>query len=129
MSKRKHSEEIKKWADNKDAVVWIFVYEWVVLKAYPHWLEENDYKTILPEYAEAWQAFLDGELEVTGHHDDDWEDWPGQPPAFDLPSAHYRRKPKPQEYWLNLDTHSWQQCTPREETTYRWLLVREVNNE
>ena len=129
MSKRKHADEIKKWADNKDAVVWVFDHEWVVLKGYPHWLEGNDYKTILPEYAEAWQAFLDGELQVIGHPDDDWVDWCENPPAFDMSSSHYRRKPKPKDYWLNLDTHTWHYCKPIQETRCRWLLVREVTIE
>ena len=128
MSKRKHAEEIKKWADNKDAVVWYVNYGWRVVEGYPQWLEEYDYKTILPEYAEAWQAFLDDELQVTEHYGD-WEDWSAQSPAFDLPPEKYRRRPKPKEYWLNLDTHTWQQCTPIEETRYRWLLVREVTDE
>ena len=94
MNKRKNAEEIKKWADNKDAVVWVFVNEWVIQSAPPRWLEKNDYKTILPEYAEAWQAFLDGELQAIIHGADDWVDWPARSPAFDLPSTHYRRKPK-----------------------------------
>ena len=129
--KRKHTLEIKKWADHKDAVVWVFDHEWVVLKGYPHWLEGNDYKTILPEYTEAWQAFLDGELQVSDpdHHGVVWVDWCWQPPAFDLPPECYRRKPKPREYWLNLDTNTWNYCKPREETRYRWLLVKEVTNE
>ena len=125
MSERKHAAEIKKWADNKDAVVWYDSYGWRVVEG-PLWLEENDYKTILPEYAEAWQAFLDGELQVIMHHDDDWVDWREQPPVFDMSSSHYRRKPKPEEYWLNLDTHTWNHSEPTEGTAYKWLLVREV---
>ena len=127
MSKRKHADEIKKWADNKDAVVWFFDGEWRSVSGYPQWFEKYDYKTILPEYAEAWQAFLDGELQVIGHPDDDWVDWCENPPAFDMSSSHYRRKPKPKEYWLNLDTNTWNYCKPMlGETQYKWLLVREV---
>ena len=132
MNKRKNAEEIKKWADNKDAVVWVFVNEWVIQSAPPRWLEKNEYKTILPEYAEAWQAFLDGQLQVIIHSTDDWVDWRWLSPAFDLPSTHYRRKPKSREYWLNLDTRTWQSQEPiksAQARRFKWLLVREVNDE
>ena len=105
MSKRKHADEIKKWADNKDAVVWFFDGEWRAATAYPQWYEKYDYKTILPEYAELWQAFLDGELQV-GDPDLNgvvWVDWCEQPPAFDLPPECYRRKPKPKNIYVVED--------------------------
>ena len=127
MSKRKHAEEIKKWADNKNAVAWFFDGEWKVAMGYPLWHEKYDYKTILPEYAEAWQAFLDGALQIYQVHDNNWVDCGTEPPPlFDLASRHYRRKPKPKEYWLNLDTHTWNHSEPIQETQYKWLLVREV---
>jgi len=111
MSKRKHAEEIKKWAENKDAVVWRFDCEWWCGKGCPQWFEKYDYKTILPEYAELWQAFLDDELQVADpdNYGVVWVDWCEHPPAFDLPPDHYRRRPKPKNIYVVEDDngHPW----------------------
>ena len=70
MSKRAHADEIIKWASNKEAVVWyrnppnVPNRRWLPMADKPSWLTKVEYKTILPEYAEAWQAWLDGELSL-----------------------------------------------------------------
>ena len=61
----------------------------------PHWSPEVQYKTILPEYAEAWRAWLDGELEVLGYKDE-WALF-AKLPSFANSPEYYRRKPKDPE--------------------------------
>ena len=103
MSKRKHADEIIKWASNKDSVVFCRSFkptgetEWIPVSGDPSWLSKVEYKTILPEYAEAWQAWLDGELQVTGHNRGWWDLSSKGPPRFDNPPEDYRRKPKDPE--------------------------------
>lgn len=97
MSKRAHADEIIKWASDENAVVFCRSFdptgesEWITLPD-PHWSPEVQYKTILPEYAEAWQAWLDGELEVLSHKDE-WVLF-AKLPSFSNPPEFYRRKPK-----------------------------------
>ena len=101
MNKRAHADEIIKWASNKDAVVWYRNppndpnHRWLPMAAKPSWLPEVEYKTILPEYAEAWQAWLDGELEVLGYKDE-WVLF-AKKPSFANSPEYYRRKPKDPE--------------------------------
>ena len=102
MSKRAHADEIIKWASNKDAVVFRNCRPnqegnrgWLPVAGAPEWFPENEYKTILPEYAEAWQAWLDGELEVLGYKDE-WVLF-AKLPSFANSPEYYRRKPKEPE--------------------------------
>ena len=100
MSKRAHADEIIKWASDKDSVVFCRSFdptgesEWITVPD-PHWSPEVQYKTILPEYAEAWQAWLDGELEVLGYKDE-WVLF-AKLPSFANSPEYYRRKPKDPE--------------------------------
>ena len=100
MSKRAHAGEIAKWASDKDSVVFCRSFdptgesEWIAVPD-PHWSPEVQYKTILPEYAEAWKAWLDGELEVLSHK----EEWVlfAELPSFANSPEFYRRIPKDPE--------------------------------
>ena len=103
MSKRAHADEIIKWANNKDAVVFCRNStpdpgepEWSPSLGEPLWFPSLESKTILPEYAEAWQAWLDGELQI--FNDRGWRDFSCKtPPFFDSRPENYRRKPKEPE--------------------------------
>lgn len=118
---RKHSNLIKLWADNKDATVWTndFYRGWTD-DWYPAWLEDVEYRVILPEYKEAWQAYLDGELQV-GDDGRDWIDWgTGDAPMFDSPPSDYRRKPKIQYKGCTLK--------PENATENLYYVVKTKNN-
>ena len=100
MSKRANADEIIKWANNKDSVVWrnmgMF---WAAILPEPRWLPGCEYKTILPEYADAWHAWLDGELQI--FNDRRWRDFSCKtPPFFGEPPEKYRRKPKEEKEQL-----------------------------
>ena len=74
MTRRPHADEIVKWASDIDSVVWrLFIPaqngepRWAPAASSPGWLSDVEYKTILPEYDEAWQVWLDGELQIKLH--------------------------------------------------------------
>jgi hypothetical protein len=93
--KRPHADLIKKWADNDDSHIWYYnkyTEEWEKCPL-PIWEKTVQYAVILKEYAEAWQAWMDGELQVVTV-EGKWTEWPGlRPPSFDAPASNYRRKP------------------------------------
>ena len=106
MSKRAHADEIIKWSSDKDAVVFCRNSttisgepEWYPTEGVPLWFPTLQYKTILPEYAEAWQAWLDGELQI--RDETGWFAWfavdDDDVPGFDLDPEEYRRIPKEPE--------------------------------
>ena len=103
MSKRAHADEIIKWSSDKDSVVFCRSFdptgesEWIPVPD-PHWSPEVQYKTILPEYADAWQAWLDGELQVKGLSK--WFTYGLCVPDFGLEPEKYRRKPKEEKEQL-----------------------------
>ena len=102
MSARPHADLIKKWADNADAVVWQLngfgSNEWVAI-APPYYWCSSTYAVILPEYAEAWQAYLDGALQDRFRGGGTWYDWKeNADPAFNNPPECYRRKPAQLRY-------------------------------
>ena len=101
MSKRAHADEIIKWASDEDAVVFYRFGggKWSSTSGGLSWLHSLEYKTILPEYAEAWQAWLDGELQI--RDETGWFAWfavdDDDVPGFDLDPEEYRRIPKESE--------------------------------
>ena len=102
MSARPHADLIKLWADNADAVVWQLngfgSNEWVAI-APPYYWCSSTYAVILPEYAEAWQAYLDGALQIQA--EGAWCDWSPtmyHHPAFTDHPGNYRRKPAQPRY-------------------------------
>ena len=101
MSARPHADLIKLWAENADAVVWQLngfgSNEWVAIAPPYYWCSITKYAVILPEYAEAWQAFLDGALQESSNYD--WDDWScTAPPSFCKSPECYRRKPAQPRY-------------------------------
>ena len=92
---RPHADLIKKWADNENAEVWVYetvhTKKWTITKV-PTWERNSKYSVVLPEYKEAWQAYLDGELQISLLGE--WEDWNAGIPVFDNPPERYRRAPK-----------------------------------
>lgn len=58
---------------------------------YPQWHSENEYRVVPSEYAEAWQAYLDGELVILVGGS--WEKYKesGEAPRFILSPDHYKR--------------------------------------
>ena len=103
MPRHKHADQMIKLANNSDAVVWCKSRkkgEWVKLKGIgsASWNPENEYRTILPEFADMWQAFLDGELEFRPTHECEWEKWTiTRGPNFNSPIENYRRTPSGEE--------------------------------
>ena len=104
MPRHKHADQMIKLANNSDAVVWVKteVSKWTKLGWTPGWEEEHEYRTILPEFSDLWQAFLDGELEFKSSHKSEWEKWtteqdPNFVPNFDSSIECYRRTPSGEE--------------------------------
>lgn len=76
-----------------DAEVWVCGGEYKIWEVTdePNWQKDLNYRVILPEYAEAWQAYLDGCLQIKGC--DGWCDWnPAIVPTFNHGLSHYRRR-------------------------------------
>lgn len=94
MGARKHAEMIKLWGDNEDAAVWRKNADGWYYDAYPRWLDDREYRVILPAYKEAWKAYLHGELQ-TLLLPCEWKCW-NKPfaPLFINPPHEYRRKPR-----------------------------------
>ena len=93
---RRHADKIILWANNKDAEVWHHLNgEWSQLTTSPCWSEETEYAVVLPEFKEAWMAWLDNELEFLGTNGF-WDSWrlTDGVPAFNKSPDKYRRKPK-----------------------------------
>ena len=104
MPRHKHADQMIKLANNSDAVVWCKSRkkgEWVKLKGIgsASWNPENDYRTILPEFADMWQAFLDDELECRCNPEVEWQKWvlKQAPVEFDSHIASFRRTPSGEE--------------------------------
>ena len=99
MTSRKHANLIKKWLDNPDCEVWFLDVEWSKVDGNPLWGHGERYVVVLPEYKEAWQAYLDDELETKFEDEDEWHDWQRDytTPLFSSPPECYRRKPKPEK--------------------------------
>lgn len=101
MGRRKHADWIRLWLENEDSEVWFKSKsgKWYPIK-HPTW-EDDEYRVILPEFKEAWQAYMDGELQVRHHHfqhqHEWWEYHEGDPPLFDMLPSNYRRRPKRDE--------------------------------
>lgn len=98
MSKfREHANDIILWAKNVDAEAWFFHDDkrgWESI-AFPSWYPEETYKVILPQYKEAWLAYLDGELQYLTPGSLEWKDYvSSEVPKFTNPDSYYRRKPK-----------------------------------
>ena len=94
MSERPHHKQIILWASNEDARVYSFEGNTWILINNPSWNPSKRYKTILPTYQEAWEAYLDGELE---HSDGEkWIRWKSEwPPSFSDTACYYRRYQEP----------------------------------
>ena len=101
MASRKHAEMIKKWLDNPDCEVWFIDVnhgkEWRKVTGNPLWGQGDRYVVVLPEYKEAWQAYLDDELETKFEYEDEWHGWGREyvVPMFSSPPECYRRQPRP----------------------------------
>lgn len=97
MSIRNHPVEGRKYIDNPNARVYYYdksASRWVERYGEPRWVRKF-YKVVLPEYQEAWEAYLDNELET--RFGGVWQIWPldkdpRDAPCFDREEEHYRRK-------------------------------------
>lgn len=93
---RPHANLIKKWADNNDCQIWYYdknEEKWENTP-FPSWEPTLQYVVVLKEYAEAWQAWIDGELQIL--MSGGWTEWGFPfPPQFTDKASDYRRKPKP----------------------------------
>jgi len=90
---RKHHEQIKLWASSEHSEVFVKTSfsSWFSVTT-PSWSENYEYKTILPKFRDAWQAYLDGELQYKSCKE--WKDWTSEnPPNFIANPSFYRRKP------------------------------------
>jgi len=68
------------------------------------WDERHEYQVVRPEYQDAWEAYIDGELEIKAECDGLWFDWAlTSHPAFSFDPSNYRRKPKPETIAVRLD--------------------------
>ena len=101
---RKHAKEIRLWLDNPNAVVWCHSNKAWWVDHNPTWSSRYRYRVILPEYKEAWQAYLDGELETLSYgFTDRWRSWTSEPKLLREPNC-YRRKPKKNEVTITIDS-------------------------
>lgn len=64
MKCRKHHDLIVRWAKNQEAEVYVWWSGKWQKTAAPHWYSCDRYRVIEPEYFEAWDLFLRGELEL-----------------------------------------------------------------
>ena len=103
--KRKHADEIIQWANDPTCSVWcrddrVIPPRWLLVPKVktPSWNSGIQYAVIPAAYADAWQAYLDGELQYL---DRDWEDWCMETvPRFSGGTQFYRRKPaEPETDW------------------------------
>ena len=105
--KHPHSGLIRLWSDTwyEECEVWSkhnSEEKWTQPKN-PMWYPNTKYRVIHDDYKEAWQAWLDGELQVlTCSDDSEWKDMPEEP-IFVFAPDRYRRKPKIQRYELGVD--------------------------
>jgi len=104
-----HKEDIKLWLDNPDASVYFksnYSTDWIeITEGDIWWFADYEYKVILPQYLEAWEAWLDDELEEC--FGGTWIRWPRSnlPPSFTCGPEFYRRKPAPKFSRVSLRPH------------------------
>ncbi|MBF84077.1 MAG: hypothetical protein CL489_06315 [Acidobacteria bacterium] len=102
--KHKHADEIIKWALNQEAEVWTrtSTSPWAFIPVNPNWALDQEYRTILPEYKEAWSVYLDGELEYYSILDNQWRPWTDkEPPIFSVTKPEHFRRARKANVWLS----------------------------
>jgi len=94
---RKHSNLIIQWAKDADCAVYcrcVGVNNWKLIEGDISWLEYAVYAVVPKGYQFAWDAFVEGNLQIKSGSD--WNDWDlNSPPVFDSPASEYRRVPEP----------------------------------
>ncbi len=99
MSLRKHEDRVREYLDNPS---WLVYFRfagsrpeiWQLCETEPEWFSFNEYTLVPPEYQEAFEAYRDGELQLSFDLGKHWTDWLcSYPPCWGVRPSDFRRKP------------------------------------
>lgn len=115
MTKHKHADMIKAWADNGDLIVFVKTCTegaWTLAKEPVQWWDDSEYFASLPQHAEACLHWLNGSDVEEREYDEGWAvvdaqniGWSKHHFFMDALST-FRIKPRKEKRWIAVHKHN-----------------------